>query len=143
MDNPFKDYGKWPVDPVEAREKGHLIKITKDQWKHLVHGKKKHIHISVIASTDYAQVGHGNLPPNSFSELENHGGDEVIYMLRGKMAIRIVETPNMDEDLANANRRHYELCTGEAFLIPEGYIHQYINLTANQAVFFFGIGPDF
>ncbi len=143
MDNLFKDYGKWPVDPVEARKKGDLVKIKPDQWKHLVHGKKKHIHISVISSTNYAQVGQVYLPPNSFSELENHSGDEVIYMMRGKMAIRVVKTPDLEEDAANANRRHYELCQGEAFLIPEGYIHQYINLTTNQAVFFFGIGPDF
>lgn len=143
MNNLFRDYGKWPVDPVEARERRELVKITPGQWKHLVHGIKKHVHVSVIASTNYAQVGRINLPPNSCSELENHDGDEVIYMLEGKMAVRIVETPDLEEDASNANRRHYELCTGEAFLIPEGYIHQYINLTTGQAAFFFGIGPDF
>ena len=143
MSDFFEDYGQWPVNPTQAREKGDLVKITPQQWKHLVHGQNKHVHMSVISSTNYAQVGHVNLTPGSHSELENHDGDVVIFMIRGKMAVRIVETADLQADAENANRRHYELCQGEAFLIPEGYVHQYINLTDAQAVFFFGIGADF
>jgi len=72
-----------------------------------------------------------------------NAGDEVIYMLKNKMAVRVVTTPDLEADAANANRQHFELCEGEAFLIPEGFVHQYLNLTDQEAVFFFGIGPDF
>ena len=139
----FEDYGKFPADPAKARENLELIKITPDQWKHLVHGREKHVHVSVMLSTDYAQVGHIRLYPGSHSELENHAGDEVIYMLKNKMAVRVVTTGDLEADAANANRPHFELLEGEAFLIPEGYVHQYLNLTDKEAVFFFGIGPDF
>lgn len=139
----FAGHGALPVDPYEAREKGELIKITPNNWRHLIHGRDAHVHVSMILSTNYAQVGYINLPSGSHSELENHAGDEVIYMTKGKMAVRIVENPDLQEDARNANRHHYELNEGEAFLIPEGYIHQYINLTDKMARFFFGIGPDF
>ena len=139
----FDGYGKWPVDPVKARERLELTKITPDDWKHLVHGKNKHVHVSVLLSTDYAQVGHIRLYPGSHSELENHEGDEAIYMLKGKMAIRVVTNPDLQADAINANRHHVELSEGEAFLIPEGFVHQYINLTDKEAMFFFGIGSDF
>src|SRR3972149_3499668 len=66
----FDDYGRWPVDPVDYRKKKEMVKISPHQWKHLVHGEKKHAHVSVIASTNYAQVGYIQLPPNSSSELE-------------------------------------------------------------------------
>ena len=139
----FEDYGKWPVDPAKARENLELVKISRDSWKHLVHGQKKHVHVSVLLSTDYAQVGHIRLYPGSYSELENHAGDEAIYMLKGKMAIRVVTDPDLQADAANANRQHFELSEGEAFLIPEGFVHQYVNLTDEESVFFFGIGSDF
>jgi quercetin dioxygenase-like cupin family protein len=139
----FDGYRKWPVDPVNARRALELVKISPNQWKHLVHGREKHVHVSVMLSTDYAQVGHFRLYPGSYSELENHHGDEGIYMVRGKMAIRVVTNPNPEVDAANANRQHFELSEGQAFLIPEGYVHQYLNLTDKEAVFFFCIGSDF
>ena len=143
MKSLFDDYGKWPVDPAQARHDLELVKISRDDWKHLIHGEKEHVHVSVMLSTDYAQVGHIRLYPGSHSELENHAGDEVIYMLKGKMAIRVVTTSDLEVDAANANRQHFELCQGEGFLIPEGFVHQYVNLTDEESVFFFGIGPDF
>ena len=139
----FEGYGKWPLDPVKARQDKELVKISPDGWKHLVHGRDRHVHVSLMLSTNYAQVGHIRLYPGSFSELENHHGDEVIYMLKGKMAVRVVTTPDLQADAANANRQHFEVRQGEAFLIPEGYVHQYLNLTDRESVFFFGIGPDF
>ena len=139
----FDGHGKLPVDPADARKNLELVKITPDQWRHLVHGRDKHVHLSLMLSTDYAQVGHVRLYPGSHSELENHAGDEVIYVLKNKMAVRVVTTPDLEADAANANRQHFELCEGEAFLIPEGFVHQYINLTDKETVFFFGIGPDF
>ena len=139
----FDGHGSWPVEPARAREALELVKISPDRWKHLVHGRDKHVHVAVILSTNYAQVGQIRLYPGSYSELENHHGDEVIYMMKGKMAVRVVTTPDLEADAANANRQHFELSQGEAFLIPEGYVHQYVNLTDEEAVFFFGIGPDF
>ena len=139
----FEDYGKWPVDPIECRKKRELVKISPGEWKHLVHGEKKHAHVSLIASTNYAQVGYVQLVPGSSTELENHKGDEVLYVTKGKMAVRIVWTKDLEADAANANHPHYEVSAGEAFLIPEGYIHQYVNLTEHEADFFFGLGPDF
>ena len=139
----FEGHGKWPLDPVAARARQELVKISPDSWKHLVHGRDKHVHVSVMLSTDYAQIGHIRLYPGSHSELENHHGDEVIYMLKGKMAVRVVTTRDLEADAANANRQHFELCQGEAFLIPEGHVHQYLNLTDEESVFFFGIGPEF
>lgn len=143
MKNLFDGHRTWPVDPAKARKDLELVKIKPDDWKHLVHGQKKHVHVSLILSTDYAQVGHIRLYPGSYSELENHAGDETIYMLKGKMAIRVVTDPDIQADAANANRQHFELSEGEAFLIPEGFIHQYINLTDQESKFFFGIGSDF
>ena len=139
----FDDYGKWPVDPAKARKDLELVKVSPGDWKHLIHGQKKHVHVSVLLSTDYAQVGHIRLWPGSHSELENHAGDETIYMLKGKMAVRVVTNPDLQADAANANRKHFELSEGEAFLIPEGFVHQYVNLTDKESVFFFGIGSDF
>jgi quercetin dioxygenase-like cupin family protein len=59
------------------------------------------------------------------------------------MSVRVVTDPDPEVDAANANRQHFELLEGQAFLIPEGYVHQYLNLTDKEAVFFFGIGSDF
>jgi quercetin dioxygenase-like cupin family protein len=139
----FEDYGKFPVDPVKARKDKELIKIAPEMHKHLVHGKENHVHVSLISSTNYAQVGHITLAPKSHSELENHNGDEVIYMKKGRVAIRVVWHEDLEADAKNVNRHHFELNEGEAFLIPEGYVHQYINLMGEKAVMFFGIGPDF
>jgi quercetin dioxygenase-like cupin family protein len=139
----FDEYGKWPVDPVAARKKQEMVKISPSQWKHFVHGEKDHVHLSLIASSNYAQVGYIQIPPGNFSELENHAGDEVIYMVKGKMAIRIVWTDDFEADAAQANHPHYEIRQGESFLIPAGYVHQYINFLEDDVVFYFGIGSDF
>ena len=139
----FDGHRTFPVDPADARKRQEIVKIRREDWKHFVHGEKRHVHLSLMLSTDYAQVGHIRLYPGAHSELENHAGDEVIYMMKGRMAIRVVTTPDLEADAANANRQHFALEEGEAFLIPEGFVHQYVNLTDKAAVFFFGIGPDF
>lgn len=133
--------GKWPVDTVSFRAEKILLRIPKDKRLPLIHGEKNHVLFSFIVSSDYIHFGELTIPPNGYSEFEQHEGDEVIYALKGEVVIRISETDDPELERENAVRSSYRVREGEKMLIPEGIKHQYFNFSDEVTKTLFAIAP--
>ena len=65
-------------------------------------------------------------------------GDEVFYTLEGSISV-IIASP---EDSESVTKSRFEVKCGERFLIPEGVVHRYLNLTTKPVKLIFGIAPE-
>ena len=117
------DVGKWPMSGEEARRKPvkHFLITRRDALK-VVQGKDRYMLVSFFVSNDYINLAMIELPSGGngvrASEPEVHKGDEVLYALNGSMTVFLTKT----EETFVVNE-------GEAFYIPEGIKHQYVNFT--------------
>ncbi|MFH1825389.1 MAG: cupin domain-containing protein [Candidatus Firestonebacteria bacterium] len=96
---------------------------------------ESHILISFFVSNDLVQVGTITIPQVRNSSFEKHNGDEVIYVLKGKISILIEEGDQSVSKVA------YEVKAGERFFVPTGIRHRYQNFQKETAKFLFSIAP--
>jgi quercetin dioxygenase-like cupin family protein len=128
--------GKWPVVGEEARRKpARMIVVSRDKMLRLIHGDRSPMSVVLYVSNDYLHVGEFVLPAGGpsarVSEIEDHDGDEVFYVLEGPVAISLPDT-----------RETFEVQEGDAFLIPEGTRHQYANFTDKTIRAVFAVAPQ-
>ncbi|MEK6647451.1 MAG: hypothetical protein AABY84_12345 [Candidatus Firestonebacteria bacterium] len=128
--------GKWPISGKEARAKKQLVPINPEKHLHLIHGNKNHILISLMVSNDYINYGIGKISIASYSDPEEHQGDEVLYVLEGTLVVRTFEA---NENMDSVSKVSYEICKGEKFLIPGKVKHQYFNFNDKLIKFLFGV----
>lgn len=132
--------GKYPLPGPEARENNRLIYIPKDKMLKLIHGKNNHILVSFFVSNDFVHFGTIQVPKGIYSDPENHNGDEVLFVLKGKLTIQTYE--NEKEDDTSVLHESYEVCPEEQFLVPEGIKHRYLNFSDEVVEAVFGIAPE-
>ena len=77
-----------------------------------------------MVSNDYINYGIGKISIASYSDPEEHQGDEVLYVLEGTLVVRTFEA---NENMDSVSKVSYEICKGEKFLIPGKVKHQYFN----------------
>lgn len=127
----------WPQKGDCSSESG-MIHIKSDNSLDLIGGEDYHVLVSLFVNTDRMQVGKMIIPGNSCSEREVHPGDEFVYLLRGKMAVRIGKTVEGKESVS---QKTLEIKQGDKLLIPEDIEHQYFSLYDKPAIALFSIAP--
>ena len=72
------------------------------------------------------------------TDVETHQGDEVLWVLEGNVQIRAWKDA---EEGSPIFKPCHSLRTHDRFLIPEGYHHEYYNLSDGMAKILFAVGP--
>jgi mannose-6-phosphate isomerase-like protein (cupin superfamily) len=132
--------GKYPMSGEEARKNKRLIHIPPDKMLRLIHGKENHILVSFFVSNDFVHFGKIQVPKGIYSDPETHGGDEVLFILKGKLTVQVYEEE--DEEDTSVLHESYEILPEEQFLIPEGMKHRYLNFSNEVVEAVFGIAPE-
>ncbi len=139
MNNDLDNLGKWPMEGEEARKKNRMIFLPKDKWLNLIHGSKHHILMSFFISNDFCHFGKLQIPQGIHSDPETHKGDEVLFVLKGRLTIQVYEE---GESEATVLHETFEADEGEQFIIPEGFKHRYLNFSDGLVEAIFGIAPE-
>jgi mannose-6-phosphate isomerase-like protein (cupin superfamily) len=132
--------GKYPMSGEEARKNKRLIHIPPDKMLRLIHGKENHILVSFFVSNDFVHFGKIQVPKGIYSDPETHRGDEVLFILKGKLTVQVYEEE--DEEDTSVLHESYEILPEEQFLIPEGMKHRYLNFSNEVVEAVFGIAPE-
>ncbi len=132
--------GKYPLSGEEARRNKRLIHIPPDKMLRLIHGKENHILVSFFVSNDFVHFGKIQIPKGIYSDPETHKGDEVLFVLKGKLTVQVYEEG--DEEDTSVLHESYEILPEEQFLIPEGMKHRYLNFSNEVVEAVFGIAPE-
>ena len=132
--------GRYPISGVEARKNQRLIHIPQDKMLRLIHGKENHILVSFFVSNDFVHFGTIQIPKGIYSDPETHKGDEVLFVLKGKLTVQVYE--DTDEEDTSVLHESYEILPEEQFLIPEGMKHRYLNFSNEIVEAVFGIAPE-
>ena len=83
--------GRYPISGAEARKNQRLIHIPQDKMLRLIHGKENHILVSFFVSNDFVHFGTIQIPKGIYSDPETHKGDEVLFVLKGKLTVQVYE----------------------------------------------------
>lgn len=127
--------GKWPIPGEEARRKpARMMVVSRDKMLRLIHGERAPMYVVLYVSNDLLHVGEFVIPAGGpsvrASDIEDHKGDEVFYVVEGPVSVFLTET-----------KQTFEVQEGDAFLIPEGTKHQYVNFTDKTVKAVFAVAP--
>ena len=129
---------RWPPE-IWAPEQRRMYPVRRNQFLHLVHGKERHILVTLFVSNSFLHVGTLTIPARGASDPEKHSGDEVLFVREGSLSIRIFE-PGVEEK--SVSQTSYEVLPGQKFLIPEGITHQYFNFMHKPLTCNFSVAPE-
>lgn len=124
--------GNWPMARSGASQ-DQTIQVLRDAdllWQ--LEGREQQLLVGLYAATEHLTVGKLQLLSGRSSDVQQHGGDESLYLLKGTLNIRVPE---------NDGQRWFELHPGDGFYIPEGTPHQYYNITNEPVEAIFGVAP--
>jgi quercetin dioxygenase-like cupin family protein len=122
-----------PMEQNQARA-AHSIRVLREKdliWR-LEDNTSQPVLIGIWISTEHLTVGQIELLPGQHTQPHIHGGDESLYVLEGRLHVRVPE---------NGGQRWFELKPGDGFYIPQGVAHQYYNVSGAAAKFLFGVAP--
>jgi len=139
MTNVLNNLKNWPKNIAESVKNKEILVISEKEALNLIHGKDNQNKISFFISNDKTNVGILTLTKGKFSDTEWHDGDEVIWVLKGEIQIKVWKK---EEEIEQVFQKCHHLNTNDKFLIPEGYNHQYFNLSSNTAKILFAISPS-
>jgi mannose-6-phosphate isomerase-like protein (cupin superfamily) len=135
----IKDFiGNWPVEIEEARKRKKLLVIPPEKALKVIHGSEHKNKVSFFVSTDKVHVGVITLNKGKFTDPETHKGDEALWAIKGDIQIKILEE---GEDEKAVFTKVFMVRENQKFLIPEGYRHQYFNLSKGTSEILFTIAP--
>ena len=95
--NNLNNLGKWPISGEEARKNKKLIHIPPDKTLKVIHGKKNHILVSFFVSNDFVHFGKMQIPKGIYSDPEIHKGDEVLFVLKGRLTVQVYDEAKNDD----------------------------------------------
>jgi len=126
--------GRWPMGRDEVR-KAQTIDVVRDAdilWR--MEGDEQQVLVGILASTEHLTVGKTRLLPGQHTAIQQHGGDEGLYVLSGTLNVRLrdVEGPSW-----------FELNPRDGCYLPDGTKHQYYNVTSEPVEFIFGVAPNY
>jgi quercetin dioxygenase-like cupin family protein len=90
--------------------------------------------VALLCSTEHLTVGRLRLLPGQHGEPHAHGGDECLYVLEGRLNVRLPEA---------RGARWFELKPGDGFYLPQGEPHQYYNVSGAPTELVFGVAPGY
>jgi mannose-6-phosphate isomerase-like protein (cupin superfamily) len=139
MDNYLDHLGNWPENVSEKIKRKELSVVTEREAVDFIHGKENQNKVSFYISNDMVHVGILTLTKGKCSDAESHKGDEALWVLQGDVQIKAWESEGKKDSVFQSC---YSLRTNDKFLIPEGYRHQYFNLSEGTAKILFTISPN-
>ena len=135
----IKDFlGNWPPDIGQARKEKRLLVVPPEGALKVIHGRKHKNKVSFFISTDKVHVGVLTLNKGKFTDPETHEGDEALWAIKGDIQVKILKE---GEDEKAVFTEVYMVRENQKFLIPQGYRHQYFNLSAGTSEILFTIAP--
>lgn len=126
--------GKWPMAQEEANRK-FTMRVLREQdilWR--LEGIENPILTGIYISTEHLTAGRLDLQAGQHSAVQTHQGDESLYLLSGKLNVRILD---------GSAQSWFELKPGDGFYIPEGIPHQYYNVESEPVTLLFGVAPSY
>lgn len=141
MINALNNLENWPKNIAESVKNKEILVISEKEALNLIHGRENQNKISFYISNDKVHVGILTLTGGKFSDAEHHNGDEALWVLDGEVQIKLWKEEEKEE-AENVFQECFHLNTNDKFLIPEGYKHQYFNLSSGSAKILFAISPD-
>jgi mannose-6-phosphate isomerase-like protein (cupin superfamily) len=123
--------------PMEAAAVRHdqTMRLLRDadlHWR--LEGSAQQSLVGLYAATEHLTVGRMRLLPGQRSDVEMHGGDEGLYLLRGQLNILVPQAEG---------QRWFELHPQDGFYVPQGAAHQYQNLSDEPVELLFGVAPHY
>ena len=128
---------RWPPE-VWSPSQQTMYPIRRDQFLALVHGKERHILVTLFVSNALLHVGTLTIPAGGASDPETHSGDEVLFVREAPLSVRILEPGSGDQSVSHTS---FEILPGQKFLIPEGVLHQYFNFAPKPITCNFSVAP--
>ena len=136
----IKDFiGNWPLEIKEARKEKKFLVITSEKALKVIHGKDQKNKVTFFVSNDKVHVGVLTLNKGRLTDPEVHKGDEALWAIKGNIQIKVFKE---DEDEKAVFTEVYMVRENQKFLIPEGYKHQYFNLSKGTSEVLFAIAPE-
>jgi gentisate 1,2-dioxygenase len=131
--------GQLPVDGPTARKSQEIFVIRPIDALNVIHGNANRMLVSFFVSNDFIHAGIMSLPGRFESDVEEHKGDELIYVSEGTISVVIKDESTSPEAISV---KRYEVSEGERFFVPENTRHNYVNFTNRQAKVVFYIAPE-
>lgn len=128
--------GKWPMALPETRNlllrEGGMVTLGQRDALHLVLGDKTPTLVSLYVSTDLMTAGTVQLRAGQRADPEAHPGDEVLYVVKGRLHVYLPDT-----------RDWFEANPKDSVFLPEGTRHQYWNYGDQPVEFAFVVTPRY
>jgi len=135
----IKDYiGNWPPETNKARKEKEFLVIPPEKALKVIHGKEQKNKVSFFISNDKVHVGILTLTKGRMTDPEVHKGDEALWAIKGNIQVKVFKE---DEDEKAVFTEVFMVRENQKFLIPEGYKHQYFNLSNGTSEILFAIAP--
>ena len=115
--------GNYPVNGAEARTKGDLVKVAREDRLNLIFGQDHPVLMELCVTNDYMHVGEIVIPVGGV-------GDAIFYVLKGPATFYVADG---DET--------FHVRGGEAFFLPEGVSYQCLNYGSDPIRMVFTIAP--
>lgn len=126
---------QWPLNQSEIQNKWSFRVMGEEDALWRIEDPDGDLLVGLYVSTEHITVGRGILLPGRHSRVEQHDGDESIYVLDGRLNIFLPD--------AEGGESWFELGPGDGFYQPRGTRHQYHNVSAHQVAFLFGVAPSY
>lgn len=138
METIKKYIGNWPIETKQAREDKRFILIPFEKALKVIHGKDEKNKVVFFISNDRVHLGILTLNQGRNTDPEIHMGDEALWAIKGNLQVKIFKK---GKDEKAVNTEIFMVRENEKMLIPEGYKHQYFNLSAGTSEVLFAIAP--
>jgi len=128
----------WPLENEDARRGKKILVIPVKNALKVIHGKEQKNKVTFFVSNKKIHIGVLTLNKGRLSDPEIHKGDEVLWAIKGNIQIKIFNEKNDEKELLT---EVFMVRENQKFLIPEGFKHQYFNLSNNTSEILFAIAP--
>lgn len=126
---------RWPLARQEI-ERNSTIRVirTADLLWHLTDGEPHEALVGLLVSSEHLTVGKMQLLPGQHTALQQHHGDESLYLLEGTLNMYCPE---------KEGQVWFELNAQDGFYIPAGTPHAYYNMSGQPVTLLFGVAPAY
>jgi mannose-6-phosphate isomerase-like protein (cupin superfamily) len=128
--------GAWPdrrpEELTRALTHGGLTTVRRSEALHVIHGSKRPMLVSILASSTDLTAGTFSLGENQKSEPEQHPGDEVVFTLSGRLHVRVCDSGEW-----------FELNPLDCVFLPAGTTHEYWSYGAERCTAVFCVAPGY
>ncbi|MCB0208574.1 MAG: cupin domain-containing protein [Anaerolineae bacterium] len=126
--------GRWPMERSQITPDFSMQVLRENDMLWRMEGRDNPILVGLLAATEHLTVGQITLMPGQQSDVQQHAGDESLYVLEGTLNMRLPD---------NDGQRWFELNPQDGFYIPQGVPHHYYNISDQPVRLIFGVAPNY